>query len=225
MVKRIDLKQVERNLLRDFFQDGLTDILFGACFLFLGLLLPQHGGLVVFPILLLVFSAPLTMGLKKRFTYPRTGYVAFRQGDPGPVPWFVLGSLVLGLVTLVAVLIAAGVLADPGQWYRWFPISFGIWLAGMFLGLGLQVRLVRYYVVAGVAPAGGPLAALLPLSGKLSNLGLFFAVVGGVSLAWGVFAFALFLRRNLCWLLSSSTQVQRAEIAEMRYHAVQSTIQ
>jgi hypothetical protein len=196
MVKRIDLKQVERNLLRDFFQDGLTDILFGACFLFLGLLLPQHGGLVVFPILLLVFSAPLTMGLKKRFTYPRTGYVAFRQGDPGPVPWFVLGSLVLGLVTLVAVLIAAGVLADPGQWYRWFPIFFGIWLAGMFLGLGLQVRLVRYYVVAGVALAGGPLAALPPLSGKLSNLGLFFAIVGAVSLAWGVFAFARFLRRH-----------------------------
>jgi len=195
MLEKIDLKQVEHNVLRDFFQDGLTDMLFGACFFFLGLLLPQHGGLVVFPILLLAFSAPLTMGLKKHFTYPRTGYVAFRQGDPGPVPWFVLGSLVLGLVALVAVLITAGVIADPGQWYRWMPILFGIWLAGMFLGLGLQVRLARYYVVAGVALAGGPLATLLPLSGKLSNIGLFFAVLGAVILAWGVFAFVRFLRR------------------------------
>ncbi len=195
MVEGIDLKQVERDLFRDFFQDGLTDMLFGACFLFLGLLLPQHGGLVVFPILLLVFSAPLTMGLKKRFTYPRTGYVAFRQWDPGPVPWFVLGSLVLGLVALVSVLIAAGVIADPGQWYRWFPILFGIWLAGMFLGLGLRVRLVRYYVVAGVSLAAGPLAALLPLSGKLSNLGLFFAAVGAVILAGGALALVRFLRR------------------------------
>lgn len=195
MLDKIDLKQVEHNVLRDFFQDGLTDMLFGACFFFLGLLLPQHGGLVVFPILLLAFSAPLTMGLKKHFTYPRTGYVAFRQGDPGPIPWFVLGSLVLGLVALVAVLITAGVIADPGQWYRWMPILFGIWLAGMFLGLGLQVRLARYYVVAGVALAGGPLATLLPLSGKLSNIGLFFAVLGAVILAWGVFAFVRFLRR------------------------------
>ena len=195
MLDKIDLKHVEHNVLRDFFQDGLTDMLFGACFFFLGLLLPQHGGLVVFPILLLAFSAPLTMGLKKHFTYPRTGYVAFRQGDPGPVPWFVLGSLVLGLVALVAVLITAGVIADPGQWYRWMPILLGIWLAGMFLGLGLQVMLARYYVVAGVALAGGPLATLLPLSGKLSNIGLFFAVLGAVILAWGVFAFVRFLRR------------------------------
>ena len=136
------------------------------------------------------------MGLKKHFTYPRTGYVAFRQGDPGLVPWFVLGSLVLGLVAFVAVLITAGVIADPGQWYRWMPIFFGIWLAGMFLGLGLQVKLARYYVVAGVALACGPLAALLPLSGKLSNIGLFFAVLGAVILAWGVFAFVRFLRRH-----------------------------
>ena len=52
-----------------------------------------------------------------------------------------------------------------------------------------------YYVVAGVALACGPLAALLPLSGKLSNIGLFFAVLGAVILAWGVFAFVRFLRR------------------------------
>ena len=196
MLEKIDLKQVERNVLRDFFQDGLIDMLFGASFFLLGLILPQQGGLVVFPILLLTFSAPLAMGLKKHFTYPRTGYVALRQGDPGLVPWFVLGSLVLGLVAFAAVLITAGVIADPGQWYRWMPIFFGIWLAGMFLGLGLQVRLARYYVVAGVALACGPLATLLPLSGKLSNIGLFFAVLGAAILAWGVFAFVRFLRRH-----------------------------
>jgi hypothetical protein len=196
MVEKIDLRQIEHNVLRDFFQDGLTDILFGAFFFFLGLLLPQHGGSVVWPILLIVFFAPLLTVLKKRFTFPRTGYVAFRQGDPGPVPWFVLGSLVLGLVALVAVLIAAGVIADPGRWYRWMPIFFGIWLAGIFLGLGLQVRLWRYYVVAGLALAAGPICALLPLTGKLANIGLFFATVGAVLLAWGVLAFVFFLRKH-----------------------------
>ena len=196
MVQEIDPKQVERDLFRDFLQDGLMEMLLGAFFFFVGLLLPNHGGLVTFPILLIVFSPLLVQALKKRFTYPRTGYVAFRQGDPGPIPWFVLGSLVLGLMAFVAVLITAGVIADPGQWYRWMPIFFGIWLAGMFLGLGLQVRLARYYVVAGVALACGPLAALLPLSGKLSNIGLFFAVLGAVILAWGVFAFVRFLRRH-----------------------------
>jgi hypothetical protein len=196
MVQEIDPKQVERDLFRDFLQDGLMEMLLGAFFFFVGLLLRNHGGLITFPILLIVFSPLLVQALKKRFTYPRTGYVAFRQGDPGPIPWFVLGSLVLGLVALVVVLVAAGVISDPGRWYRWMPIFFGIWLAGMFLGLGLQVRLLRYYVVAGVALAGGPLAALLSLDGKLANVGLFFAAVGAVLLACGVVAFVRFLRNH-----------------------------
>jgi hypothetical protein len=195
MAKEIDLKQVERNLFRDYLQDGLADMLLGTFFFFLGLLLPT-GGVIVWVILLIVFYAPLLARLKRRFTYPRTGYVELRQGDPGALPWFVLGSLVLGLLTLVAVLIAAGVIGDPGRWYRWMPVFFGIWLAGDFLGLGLQVRLVRYYVVAGVALASAPLAPLVPMSEKLANIGLCFAAVGAVLLAYGVFAFIRFLHRH-----------------------------
>lgn len=194
-MEKIDLKQIERNVFRDFCQDGLVDMMFGAYFLFIGLKLLGGCSVFLFIILLMVFFVPLLRGLKKRFTYPRTGYAELRQGDPGPLPWFILGSFVLGLIALVAVLIAAGVIAQPAQWYRWMPIAFGIWVAGIFLGLALHVGLVRYYVVAGVALAGGPTFALLPLAGKLKNIGLFFAAVGAVLLAWGVFAFVCFLRK------------------------------
>jgi hypothetical protein len=192
-MEKIDLKQIERNVFRDYLQDGLADMMLGAYFLFIGLgLASTVTPLIVFPI---VFFAPLLLGLKKRFTYPRTGYVELRQGDPGLVLWFTLGSLVLGLIALVAVLIAAGVIAQPAQWYRWMPIFFGICLSGILLGLGLSVRLMRYYVVAGVALAGGPTFALLPLTGKLENIGLFFSALGAMLLAWGVFAFVRFLRK------------------------------
>ena len=194
MVEKIDLKQIERNIFRDYLQDGLVDMMFGVYFLFFGLKL-LGGSVLSFIILLMVFFVPLLRGLKKRFTYPRAGYVELRQGDPWPVPWFILGSFVLGLIALVVVLIAAGVIAQPAQWYRWMPICFGIWITGIFLGLGLSVRLVRYYVVAGVALVGGPTFALLPLTRKLENIGLFLAVVGAVLLAWGVVAFVRFLRK------------------------------
>jgi hypothetical protein len=193
-MEKINLKQIERNVFRDYCQDGLVDMMFGAYFLFVGLLLPT-GSVAPFIVLSIMFFAPLLRGLKKRFIYPRTGYVELRQGDPGPVPWFTLGSLVLGLIALVAVLIAAGVIAQPAQWYRWMPIFFGIWLAGILLGLGLSVRLVRYCVVAGVALVGGPTFALLPLAGKLENISLFLAAVGAVLLGWGVVAFVRFLRK------------------------------
>lgn len=197
-MEKIDLKQIERNLFHDYCQDGLADMMFGTYFLFVGLLLPT-GKMAPFAVFLILFFilffAPLLQRLKKRFIYPRTGYVELRQGDPGPLPWFILGSFVLGLIALVVVLIAAGVIAQPAQWYRWMPICFGIWITGIFLGLGLSVRLVRYYVVAGVALAGGPTFALLPLAGKLENIGLFLAAVGAVLLAWGVVAFVRFLRK------------------------------
>ncbi len=192
MAERIDLERIERNVFRDYFQDGLVDMLFGAYFLLIGLGL--LGGSVAPFVVLIVFFAPLLRRLKARFTYPRTGYVEFRQGDPQALPWFVLGSVVLGLVALVAVLIATSVIAQPDHWYRWMPIFFSICLAGIFLGLALRVGLVRYYVDAGVALAGGPTFALLLLPGKLANIGLFFAAVGAVFLASGVFAFVRFLR-------------------------------
>lgn len=193
-MEKIDLKQIERNVLRDYCRDGLVDMIFGAYFLLVGLLLPA-GTVAPFVVFSIVFFAVLLRSLKKHFTYPRTGYVELRQGDPRPVPWFILGSLVLGLIALVAVLKAAGVIAQPARWYRWMPIFFGIWLAGILLGLGLSVRLTRYYFVAGVALAGGPAFTLLPLAGKLENIGLFFAAVGAVLLVLGVVAFARFLRR------------------------------
>ena len=195
MIEPIDLSKVERNLFRDFLQDGLADMLLGAAFLFIGLLLPR-GGVVAFVAIGLLFYTPLLRALKRRFTYPRAGYVELRQADPTPLPWFTLGAAVLGLVTLIAVLIAAGAIAHPALWYRWMPIFFGIWLAGIFLGLGLNVRLARYYVMAGVALAAGPACALLPLSGKLANIGLFFAVAGAVPLAWGAVVFLRFLLEN-----------------------------
>ena len=162
-MQKIDLKRIERNVWRDYFLDGLADILLGAYLLMVGLfLVGDNAAFVVFPI---IFYLPLLQALKKRFTYPRIGYVELRQGDPQPLPAVILGSAVLGLVALVAVLIAAGVLAQPALWYRWMPILFGIWLAGVFLGLGLRVGLLRYYVVAVVALASGPIFALLPLTG------------------------------------------------------------
>lgn len=192
-VERIDLEQIERNVFRDYLQDGLSDMLMGAYFLLVGLALPV-GTVAPFVVLPVLFFAPLLRGLKERFTGPRTGYVKLREGDPQALPWFVLGSLVLGLAALAGVLMARGIIARPGRWYRWMPIFFGTWLGGILLGLGLRVGVARYYVLAVVALVMGPISTLAPMAGKLENIGLFFAALGDVWLAWGVVTSAHFLR-------------------------------
>ncbi|MGD9028705.1 MAG: hypothetical protein PVG25_02715 [Anaerolineae bacterium] len=55
---------------------------------------------------------------------------------------------------------------------------------------------MRHYVLGGVALAGGSICALVPMTGKLANIGLFLAVVGGVWLAWGILVFVRFLQRH-----------------------------
>ena len=189
----IDMKRIERNVWHDYFQDGLAEILIGGYFLLTGLSL--FAGVGAPFVALIVFYLPLLTALKKRVTYPRTGYVKLREGDPGPLPWFALGSAVLGLVALVATLIADGVIGQPGQWYRWMPVFFGIWLGGTLLGLALRVRLLRYYVAAAVALAGGLGFPFLTLAAKLGHIGLLTSAVGGVLLLWGLAAFLRFLRR------------------------------
>jgi hypothetical protein len=193
-MNEIDLTQIERNIFRDYLQDGLLDILFGGFLLIIGLgLAAGHVG----PFIVFVIFLPLLFrALKRRFVYPRTGYVELREGDPGPVPWFVLGSFLLGLIALILVLIAVGVIGDPGQWYRWMPILFGTCLAGIFLGLAVQIGLVRHYIVAFLALATVPVFVLLPLPGKLENLGLYLASVNAVVLIWGLIVFIRFLRQH-----------------------------
>ncbi len=194
MLGEMDLQQIERDVVRDYLQDGLADIMIGAFFLLVGLLLPA-GSIAFVIVFWILFFAPLLQALKKRYAYPRTCYVVLRQGDPQPLPWFVLGSCALGLLAMGITLVAVGAIGDPAQWYRWMPIFFGIWLAGTFVGLGLRVRLVRYYVDAATALTFGPLFALLPAAAKLGSIGRFFAALGGVLLVWGVATFVRFLVR------------------------------
>jgi hypothetical protein len=194
-MQEIDLTQIERDIFRDYLQDGLLDLVLGVWLLLIGVALAS-GFTAVFVVLGFFLCPFLFRTLKRRFTYPRAGYVELREGDPGPAPRIILGSLLLGLIVLVAVLIAVGVIGDPAKWYRWMPIMWGVWLAGILLGLGVAVRLVRYFFLAFIALVAGPFFSLLPLPGKLENLGLFNAAVGAALLVWGLGVFLRFLHRH-----------------------------
>jgi hypothetical protein len=191
-MQKIDLTQIERDIFRDYLQDGLLDLMMGAYLLLIGLVLGVSTAFLV----LGIFFPFLYRALKRRFTYPRTGYVELREGDPGPAPRIILGSLLLGLIVLVVVLIAVGVIGDPAKWYRWMPISWGIWLAGILLGLGAAVRLVRYFILAFIALVAGPFFSSLLLPGKLENLELFLLAVGAALLIWGFVVFLRFLHQH-----------------------------
>jgi hypothetical protein len=84
-MQEIDLKQIERNVWRDYFQDGLAGMLLGAYLLMVGLfLVGDNAAFVVFPIL---FYAPLLQALKrKRSCTPRSTSASSRP-QSGCLMW------------------------------------------------------------------------------------------------------------------------------------------
>ena len=196
MEQEIDLQRVKRNLWRAYVQDGLADMLIGGYLAVVGLAMTGGRSVAPWVIVFVVGYAPLLRWLKTRFTYPRTGYAALREGDPRPLPQLILGSLVVGLAVQIGVLIATGAIGQPALWYRWLPIGLGIFVAGLFLGMGLVMGVARYYVVAAVALIGGPAATLPSLAGKLENIGVWCLLVGSTLLAWGLVLFIRFLRAH-----------------------------
>ena len=53
-MEQIDLERIERNVFRSYFEDGLVDIVFGAYFSILGLLLPAGGAIAPFIVLIII---------------------------------------------------------------------------------------------------------------------------------------------------------------------------
>ena len=79
----LDLKEIERKANYAAFQDGLTEILMGLfLFFYAGTLATNTLPIgFVFILLAVFFGKPLTEGIKKRYIYPRTGYVKLPE-DP-----------------------------------------------------------------------------------------------------------------------------------------------
>jgi DNA-binding MarR family transcriptional regulator len=187
--------EIEGAIIRDFFSDGMVDLLLGTDLLLVGMLLRAGIGGAAVPFLLfpILFFAPLLGRLKTGSVLARTGYVKPRPGCAQPQEWALLVSLALGLVGMGGVLLVATASAQAAQQHRWPPILFGIWLTGTFVGFGIRMGLGRYYLAAAAALMGGIGVPLLVAGAIWATMGIFLVVLGGTIAGVGLFAFVRFL--------------------------------
>lgn len=189
-----DLRRIERNAFRDTVQDGLMDIFVGFFLFLMGGRLYNGSVAIILPFIFL--GTFVIAALKRRFVYPRIGYVELAQGNsPKGWPWL-LGFGLAIVAVFVAVLLISGDIHDAALWYRWMPIPFGMVMVAGFIIAACKSRLVRFYFYAALAAAGGAVFPFLPLAGKLEALSLHLTFLGLPILVSGAVVFALFLRRN-----------------------------
>ena len=193
MSTHIDVKEIERKSFRYTEQDGLMEIMMGL--LFIGVGVAFDTPFTIFVIFIAVFLFPrFIVFLRKRLSYPRTGYAKLPQDDPKKTGKGML-IYILGVATaFVICLFLFGDLTDPALYRKWAPTFFGVVLLGPFNYLYSKSGSSHYWIYAVVILGLGLLFSIMNFEwyygiiNWMLSIGVFFLIAG-------LIIFVLFLRK------------------------------
>jgi len=134
MKQEIDLQEIEQKTFRDSQQDGLFELVMDICMIAMSTRLFSRILVFILALPVLLFG-PMLAAMRKRYTYPRIGYVKLIPDKPKAV---LTGILLVTLVVIVAMAVAFllfGDVRDFNLWLKWVPFWGGVVLAGMFSSL------------------------------------------------------------------------------------------
>ena len=197
----IDLKEIEKRAKYAAYQDGLMEIASGLLLIFLGGALASDtiSLLIVFAVLIIFFGNRVIEWFKKRFIYPRAGYVKLPE-DPNvsgkgiAIAALVFIVLMLGAMTVSMLLLGTDAGADLFMTYI-FPPTTGIMLAIGPYWLGQTYGLVRWYVWAALFVLGGIVIPVFRIASGYEAVGLLCIVMGLLIFTTGVVMFVRFIRK------------------------------
>lgn len=192
MAQEIDLKNIEQRTFRGSQQDGLMELVMGICMLAISTRLFSR--LFIFMMILPVFLfGPLLALMRRHFTHPRIGYVKLIPDKPKSV---IAGIFLMTLAVIALMAVAFfffGDIRDFNLWMRWCPFWGGTVLAGMFGSLTSKSGAVRYYIFAGWSLLSGIVLSVIKFDAVETGVLLYFAVMGGPLILFGLVQFAIFL--------------------------------
>ena len=195
MAQEIDLKNIEQKTFRQSQQDGLMELVMGICMLAISTRLFSR--YLIFMLALPVFLfGPLLALMRRSFTHPRIGYVKLIPDKPKSV---ITGIFLVSLVVIAVMAVVFLFLGDIGDidlWLRWCPFWGGTVLAGMFSSLASKSGAVRYYIFAGWSLLSGIVLSVLEFGVVETGTLLYFAVMGGLLIPFGLVQFVIFLRKH-----------------------------
>jgi len=195
MEQQVDIKKIEQKAFTQSQQDGLMEFVMGICLLAMSTRLLSRALIGMFPIAMLIFRPALT-AMRKRFTYPRTGFVKLVEDKPkDAIAGIALVTLIVIAVLAVAFIIFADV-TDFGLWIKWVPLRAGVVLAIMFVSLAAKSANKRYYIFSLYSLVAGFVLSLTQFAKVETGTLLYFLTMGAFLTPFGLVLFIQFLHRH-----------------------------
>lgn len=200
----VDIEKIEKRTVQSFYSDGLAEIAIGLIFLLLGgyffaqAVVPEGSALgsalsVLF-VLVIVSSGFLVSRilrfLKRRITYPRTGYVAFKKKEQSPkrrVATMIIGGIIGGSL--------AALYGLSPSLKTLFPALNGILFAIAVLFIANKIGLIRFYILAAVSAVIG-FAVTAAGVGDVKGVSLYYGLFGAAVIISGLASLAIYLRKS-----------------------------
>jgi hypothetical protein len=191
-----DIQHIEQRTKRYWYIDGIAEIVMGGLSLILGayfllqVLLPEESlaaqlltaGMALVVIGLVFLGRRIIAFTKERLTYPRTGYVSYKQ-PPASRRWIAAAAALV--VASLAVLLSAK--APPVV--AWVPLISGLLIGAALVYFSYKVSLGRIFILAilslllGLVLGFSGLEDILALAIYYALMGLALSVSGGLALS------------------------------------------
>ena len=191
-----ELLEIERKTYRESMRDGLTEFLLGLVLIVIPGIMLKSSFVPIFVVFYIIFLPQGIEAFRRRFTYPRTGYVKLREQQPPKLSLGVAVVVLLIFISIIAVFysLAIGVIDRYFIW-RCLPAVFGFIMWGPSLYLKDKTGQNRYYLFGTLMTVTGlavTLAVFIPATYALT---IYMLSWGLAFLVLGIIRFVLFIRK------------------------------
>jgi len=196
-----DLKDIEQKAFRDTMRDGLTEFSAGFLFLLAPLMSYEPSFMIYFAMFYVIFLPPFLDNIRKKYVYPRIGYVKMRVDvSKINIKSFLLFLFVLILGTVSATLLMTDDILNIYNWVTILPITLGLIMIGPSSYLVEMTGLKRYWLFGVVTSSFGLLISYItildpPLSPYFGVL-IYSMLLGAGLIITGIITFIRFIHSN-----------------------------
>lgn len=196
-----DLVKTGQNAFRETMKDGFTELLGGLLFVMAPAIFIEPSFIIIFVAVYVILLPHLVENFRKKYTYPRVGYVKLRSSESD-------SSVRALLVLLFFVIVSSAILVmlmtqDVMNYYNWFimfPFILGMIMLGPSAYLADRTGSKIYWGFGVLTTFLGLVISIITLSyppdGIFDGLLAFSMMLGAGLLVGGLVKFGYFIHSN-----------------------------